>query len=91
MSSTTHGGAPYYFVPHESRHPVLGAIGLFFVILGASNWINGGDWGQYSLAFGLLWWFVVLYQWFRDKVLGFAQWLLLAFTVQSQQVKASWG
>jgi len=68
MSSTTHGGAPYYFVPHESRHPVLGAIGLFFVILGAANWINSGEWGQYALAFGLVWWFVVLYQWFRDAI-----------------------
>ena len=68
MSSTTHGGTPYYFVPHESRHPVMAAIGLFFVILGASQWINAHEWGQYCLAFGLLWLFVVLFQWFRDAI-----------------------
>ncbi len=34
MSSAAHGSTPYYFVPHESRHPVMSAIGLFFVILG---------------------------------------------------------
>ena len=35
MSAATSGHAPYYFVPGPSRHPVLAAIGLFFVILGA--------------------------------------------------------
>lgn len=68
MSSTTHGTAPYYFVPGPSRHPVMAAIGLFFVILGAGQWINGHAWGQYSLYLGLVWWLTVLYQWFRDSV-----------------------
>ena len=68
MSSTTHGATPYYFVPGPSRHPVMAAIGLFFVILGAAQWINGHTWGAYSLAFGLLWWWMVLYQWFGDAV-----------------------
>ena len=68
MSSTTHGTTPYYFVPGPSRHPVMAAIGLFFVIPGAGQWINGHDWGKWSLAFGMLFWWVVLYQWFRDAV-----------------------
>jgi cytochrome c oxidase subunit 3 len=68
MSSTTHGTTPYYFVPGPSRHPIMAAIGLFFVILGAGQWINGHEWGAYSLGFGLLWWWVVLFQWFREAV-----------------------
>jgi len=68
MSSTTHGGTPYYFVPGPSRHPVMAAAGLFFVILGAGQWINGAAWGKYSLILGLVWWLFVLYQWFRDAV-----------------------
>jgi cytochrome c oxidase subunit 3 len=69
MSSTTaHGSAPYYFVPGPSRHPVMASIGLFFVILGAGQWVNGHDWGKWSLALGLVWWLVVLYQWFRDAI-----------------------
>jgi len=68
MSSTTHGATPYYFVPGPSRHPLMASIGLFFVILGAGQWINGHQWGAYSLAFGLLWWWGVLYQWFRDAI-----------------------
>ncbi|MEW6098420.1 MAG: cytochrome c oxidase subunit 3 [Pseudomonadota bacterium] len=69
MSATTHhGSTPYYFVPGPSRHPVMAAIGLFFVILGAGQWVNGHAWGAYSLLFGLIWWGVVLFQWFRDAI-----------------------
>ena len=68
MSSTTHGSTPYYYVPHESRHPVMASIGLFFVILGAGQWVNGAEWGKYSLLLGLVWWLVVLYQWFKDAI-----------------------
>ncbi len=68
MSSTTHGTTPYYFVPGPSRHPAMAAFGLFLVILGAGQWINGHEWGMYSLGAGLLWWLVVLYQWFGDAI-----------------------
>jgi len=68
MSSTAHGSTPYYYVPHESRHPFMASVGLFFVILGAGQWINGSDWGKYALFFGLAWWLVVLYQWFKDAI-----------------------
>ncbi|MBX3653041.1 MAG: cytochrome c oxidase subunit 3 [Ramlibacter sp.] len=68
MSSTAHGTTPYYFVPQPSRHPAFAAFGLFWVILGAAQWINGHGWGKFSLMFGLLWLFWVLFQWFRDAV-----------------------
>jgi cytochrome c oxidase subunit 3 len=68
MSAATHGQTPYYFVPGPSRHPVLAAVGLFFVILGAGQWVNGHQWGAYSVLFGLLWWAFVLQQWFRDSI-----------------------
>jgi len=68
MSSTTHGGTPYYFVPSPSRHPAMAAFGLFFVLFGAAEWMNGASWGKYSLIFGLVWWLFVLSQWFRDAI-----------------------
>ena len=68
MSSATHGVTPYYFVPSPSSHPVMAAIGLFFVILGASQWINGAAWGAWSLALGMVWWLGTLFQWFRQSV-----------------------
>jgi len=66
--SASTGKAPYYFVPAPSRHPVMAAIGLFFVILGAGQWINGTHWGAYSLFGGLLFWAFVLQQWFRESI-----------------------
>lgn len=68
MSTTTGGSQPYYYVPHPSRHPAFAAFGLFFVIFGAAQWINGADWGKWSLLFGMLWLFGVLFQWFRDAI-----------------------
>ena len=62
------GHTPYYFVPGPSRHPVMAAIGLFFVILGAGQWVNGAEWGPYSVAFGMVWWLTVLKQWFSDAI-----------------------
>jgi cytochrome c oxidase subunit III len=67
-AATTTGKTPYYFVPGPSRHPVLAATGLFFVILGAGQWINGHGWGMYSLFGGLAFWAFVLQQWFRDAI-----------------------
>lgn len=68
MSSATHGATPYYFVPGPSRHPVMAAIGLFFVIMGATQWVNGAGWGAWAVAFGMVWWLFTLFQWFRDSV-----------------------
>ncbi len=68
MSSTPHRGTPYYFVPSPSSYPALAAGGLFFIILGAQQWINGDNWGKYALIFGLAWLFVVLFKWFSTAI-----------------------
>lgn len=68
MSSHATGATPYYFVPNPSRHPALASLGLFFVILGAGQWINGADWGKYSLMAGMVIWLGVLFQWFSEAV-----------------------
>jgi cytochrome c oxidase subunit 3 len=68
MSTTAPGTTPRYFVPEPSRHPAFAAFGLFWVILGAAQWINGVDWGKYALFLGLAWLFWVLYQWFGDSI-----------------------
>ncbi|HET6829267.1 MAG TPA: cytochrome c oxidase subunit 3 [Ramlibacter sp.] len=68
MSSSATGTTPHYYVPQTSRHPAFAAFGLFFVIFGAGQWVNGVAWGKWSLFFGLAWLFVVLFQWFRDAI-----------------------
>ncbi|MDE2370977.1 MAG: cytochrome c oxidase subunit 3 [Burkholderiales bacterium] len=67
-ASTPAGSTPYYFVPAPSRHPAMVAAGLFFVFFGASQWINGHDWGSYALLLGLVIWLATLYAWFKDTI-----------------------
>ena len=67
-AATSKGQAPYYYVPAPSRHPAMAALGLFFVILGAGQWINGYQWGMWSLIGGLVLWLFVLQAWFRESV-----------------------
>ena len=69
MSATTPAGqTPYYFVPPPSSYPVQAAIGLFFVVLGAGQWVNGHGWGAYSLLLGMVIWLGTLFQWFRQAI-----------------------
>jgi cytochrome c oxidase subunit 3 len=62
------GHAPYYFVPGPSSYPLLSATALFFVILGAGQWVNGAAWGPYSVAGGLVGWLFVLSRWFGQAI-----------------------
>jgi cytochrome c oxidase subunit III len=67
-ATTTSGQSPHYFVPAPSQYPVLMAIGLFFVILGAGQWVNHIAWGAWVCGFGLLMWAWVLQGWFRTAI-----------------------
>jgi cytochrome c oxidase subunit 3 len=46
----------------------MAALGLFFVILGAGQWVNGHGWGAYSLLLGLVIWLGTLFVWFRQAI-----------------------
>ncbi len=67
-AATTHGQTPYYFVPAPSRFPAMAAFGLFFVIVGGGQWVNGHGWGAYAVMFGLLLWAYTLQLWFRQAI-----------------------
>jgi len=67
-AATPSGETPYYFEPSPSRHPAMAALGLFFVILGAGQWVNGADWGKYALALGMLIWLSTLFVWFKEAI-----------------------
>jgi cytochrome c oxidase subunit 3 len=62
------GAAPYYFVPAPSRHPASAAFGLLLIIFGASQWVNGADWGGWVVLAGFAFLAFVLQQWFRQAI-----------------------
>ena len=69
MAATTPAGTtPYYFIPSPSRFPAQASLGLFFVILGAGQWVNGVGWGAYSVMLGMVIWLFTLYQWFGQAI-----------------------
>ena len=69
MSGTTSAGAtPYYFIPSPSAYPVGVASGLFLVIFGAAQWVNGVGWGAWVVLAGMTWWLAVLFNWFRQSI-----------------------
>ncbi len=66
--ATPQGSTPYYFVPPPSGFPAMAALGLFFVILGAGQWVNGAGWGAYSLLLGVVIWLGTLFFWFSQAI-----------------------
>jgi len=67
-AATPHGITPHYFIPSPSRYPVCAAIGLFLMILGGSQWINGREWGSWCLLTGVVVWLATLAQWFTTAI-----------------------
>jgi cytochrome c oxidase subunit 3 len=49
---TTHTDEHYY-VPHGSQWPAVGSLGLLFLMVGVSAWLNGADAGFYVMLAGL--------------------------------------
>jgi cytochrome c oxidase subunit 3 len=67
-SAKLNSAAPHYFIPEPSHFPVLLSAGLFFVITGAAQWVNGHAWGSYLTLFGFAFWVFVLQGWFRQSI-----------------------
>ena len=42
-----------YYVPHGSHWPIVGSIGLLFLMVGVSTWLNGADPGFWIMLTGL--------------------------------------
>ena len=49
---TTHTEDRYY-VPHGSHWPIVGSVGLLFLMTGVSSWLNGADAGFYIMLAGV--------------------------------------
>ncbi len=64
MSDTAHGG---YYVPHSSHWPIVGAVGLFVLMFGFANMLNGGG-GTFFFGVGLAILVVMMWGWFRDVI-----------------------
>jgi cytochrome c oxidase subunit 3 len=58
-----------YYVPHGTKWPIIGSIGLFTLFIGISNWLNGSDGPYVWLAWGgtaII--IVMLFLWFGEVI-----------------------
>jgi cytochrome c oxidase subunit 3 len=61
-----------YYVPHGSHWPIVGSIGLLFLMVGVSNWLNGADIGFWIMLTGVAVMVFMLVGWF-GTVIGESQ------------------
>ena len=61
-----------YYVPHGSPWPIVGSIGLLFLMVGVSSWLNGADLGYWIMWAGVLTIVGMLFGWF-GTVIGESQ------------------
>lgn len=63
-----HAANDSYYVPHGSHWPLVGSVGLFTMLAGAANWLNGSSIGVYMLAIGALTIIYMIFGWFGTVI-----------------------
>ena len=48
-----HHADDHYYVPHDSHWPIVGSLGLLFLMVGVSTWLNGADAGFWVMMGGV--------------------------------------
>lgn len=61
-----------YYVPHDSHWPIVGSIGLLFLMVGVSTWLNGADLGFWVMMGGVAVIVTMMIGWF-GAVIGESQ------------------
>ena len=64
---TTHTDEHYY-VPHGSHWPAVGSLGLLFLMVGISSWLNGADSGFYVMLAGFAVIIFMVTGWFGEVI-----------------------
>lgn len=57
-----------YYVPHDSRWPIVGAVGLLLLMVGVSNWLNESQVGFWVMMAGVAVIVFMIFGWFGDVI-----------------------
>ncbi|MCE5233141.1 MAG: cytochrome c oxidase subunit 3 [Mizugakiibacter sp.] len=57
-----------YYVPHGSKWPIVGSVGLFTTVVGAAHWINGNDGWRWVMFAGLAILLSMVVGWFGSVI-----------------------
>jgi cytochrome c oxidase subunit 3 len=67
-ASHDHDFEERYYVPHGSHWPVVGSLGLLFLMVGVSSWLNGASAGFYIMLTGVAIIVFMLTGWFGTVI-----------------------
>ena len=57
-----------YYVPHQARWPIVGSVGMFLLVAGFANWMNGNGFGPWLTAAGAAIVILMMFGWFADVI-----------------------
>jgi cytochrome c oxidase subunit 3 len=57
-----------YYVPHETRWPILGSVGLFTLMIGGALWLNQFGVGPWLVSLGALLVVTMIFLWFGEVI-----------------------
>jgi cytochrome c oxidase subunit 3 len=63
-----HAPASHYYVPHGTRWPIFGSIGLFALTMGTALWLNDSSLGPWLSLVGFLFLVYMLVGWFGTVI-----------------------
>ena len=58
----------HYYVPHGSHWPIVGSVGLLFLMVGVSTWLNGADAGFWVMLLGFATLIFMVVGWFGTVI-----------------------
>jgi cytochrome c oxidase subunit III len=64
----THASQTAYYLPHGSRWPILGSVGLTTLLVGFASLLNGADVGSHLMVAGVVITLVMLLGWFGTVI-----------------------
>ncbi len=57
-----------YYLPEPSHWPIVGSVALFFLMLGAANWLHGESFGPYLFGLGAIGIVYLIIGWFGTVI-----------------------
>jgi cytochrome c oxidase subunit 3 len=63
-----HGATGHYYVPHGTRWPIVGSIGLFTLLAGAALWLNQVEIGPWLVTLGFATVIAMMFGWFGTVI-----------------------
>jgi len=57
-----------YYIPHGSKWPIIGSLGLIITLVSAANWLNGSATAQWTFWLGLAILVFMLFGWFGTVI-----------------------